>query len=518
MRSGLLWGYVFGIFVASSAWGYRSAYRTPAQRAALAVTFGSNAGVNAIVGTAHQIQTVAGFTAWRSLGVLGVVGAVWGLLTSTRLLRGEEETGRWELLLAGRTTRRGACGQALTGLGAGLAVMWIVASVATAAVGRASSVQFAVDPSLFFGLALIAGAAVFLAVGAVTSQLCATRRQAAQWAGAVLGLSYVLRMVADSGTGATWLRWATPLGWVEELQPLTAPNPVALLPIAGLVCTGVVVAIVLSGRRDLGSSLVADREPRRARASVSAPFGLTFHLMRPQLFGWGLAVGALAVTSGLIAKSAGSAFSSSSLRQALGRLGGAGHGASIYLGVAFVILGALITMAGAGFVASIRSEEADGRLDHLLAGPIGRSAWLAEKGAAAVAALVALGLVAGLFAWFGSASQHAAVGFGRLLEAGLNLAPAGILVVGVGVCTFGVWPRATSIAVYGLVAWSFLVDLIGGIVNANHWLLDTSVFHQLSSAPATAPDWTTAAVLTSLGLALAFVGGGAFIRRDLVGA
>jgi ABC-2 type transport system permease protein len=379
-------------------------------------------------------------------------------------------------------------------------------------------VRFAVGPSTFFGLSLVAGAAVFLAVGAVTSQLCGTRRQAAQWAGSLLGLSYVLRMVADSGTGATWLRWATPLGWVEELQPLTAPNTVALLPIAGLVCTGIVVAIVLSGRRDLGSSLVADREPRRTRSFVSSPFGLTLHLMRPQVLGWALAVGAMAVTSGLIAKSAGSAFSSSSLQQALGRLGAAGHGASIYLGVAFIILGALLTMAAAGFVVAIRSEEADGRLDHLLAGSIGRTPWLVEKGAAAVAALVALGLIAGLFAWFGSASQHAGVGFGRLVEAGLNLAPAGIVVLGFGMFTFGLWPRATSVAAYGLVAWSFLVDLIGGIVNANHWLLDTSVFHQLSSAPATEPDWTTAAVLTFLGLALALVGGRAFMHRDVAGA
>ncbi len=36
---------------------------------------------------------------------LMVLGAVWGLLTATRLLRGEEDAGRWELLLAGQTTR-----------------------------------------------------------------------------------------------------------------------------------------------------------------------------------------------------------------------------------------------------------------------------------------------------------------------------------------------------------------------------------------------------------------------------
>ncbi|MGZ4560339.1 MAG: hypothetical protein ACXVXJ_05090, partial [Mycobacteriaceae bacterium] len=87
-RSGVLWGCVFGLYVAASALGYASSYESAAQRNQLAQVFGSNAGINAVMGPAHQIQTVAGFTAWRSVGVLSLVGAVWGLLAGTRLLRG----------------------------------------------------------------------------------------------------------------------------------------------------------------------------------------------------------------------------------------------------------------------------------------------------------------------------------------------------------------------------------------------------------------------------------------------
>jgi hypothetical protein len=45
---------------------------------------------------------VAGYTVWKSFMFLIVVGSAWGLLTGTKLLRGEEDAGRWELLLAGR--------------------------------------------------------------------------------------------------------------------------------------------------------------------------------------------------------------------------------------------------------------------------------------------------------------------------------------------------------------------------------------------------------------------------------
>src|SRR5579862_7571344 len=119
LRSGVLWGYVFGITVASSALGYVSAYPTFASRERFALTFGSNAGLDAIAGPATAISTVAGYTVWKSLAFLSVLGAVWGLLIATRLLRGEEDAGRWELLLSGQTTKRRATAQVLVGLGAG---------------------------------------------------------------------------------------------------------------------------------------------------------------------------------------------------------------------------------------------------------------------------------------------------------------------------------------------------------------------------------------------------------------
>ena len=192
----------------------------------------------------REIQTVAGFTAWRCLGVLSVVGAVWGLLAGTRLLRGEEDAGRWELLLAGQTTRRRAAGQALIGLGLGVAALWAVTAVVTILIGRSSKVGIATGSALYFSLALVVSAAIFLAVGAFTSQLASTRRRAAAYAGAALGVSYALRMVADSGAGLAWLRWTTPLGWAEELRPLTAPRAWALLPIFAVVL--VLVALTVS--------------------------------------------------------------------------------------------------------------------------------------------------------------------------------------------------------------------------------------------------------------------------------
>ena len=232
VRSGMIWGCIFGLAIASSAISYTRLYKTSAQRNALASAYGSNKATATLFGPAPRLQTVAGFTAFKIGMTLMVLGAVWGLLTSTRLLRGEEDNGRWELLLTGQTTRSGATGQALAGLASGLAALFALTAVITVITGLDASVSIAVRPGIYFALAMVATALMFLTIGAVTSQLAATRRQAAAYAAVVLGVAYAIRMIADAGIGLHKLIWLSPLGWVEELQPLTAPQPLVLVPIA----------------------------------------------------------------------------------------------------------------------------------------------------------------------------------------------------------------------------------------------------------------------------------------------
>jgi ABC-2 type transport system permease protein len=263
VRSGVIFGYIFGAATASSAISYTRFYRTAAQRDALAAAYGSNRATSALFGPAPELQTVAGFTVFKISMTLILLGAVWGLLTSTRLLRGEEESGRWELLLAGPVTRRGAVVQALRGLGAGVVALWALTGLITAVSGLDPSVRIAVGPALYFALAMAASAVMFLAVGALTSQLAGTRRQAAAYAAWILGVSYAVRLVADAGLGLHGLIWASPLGWVEELRPLTAPAPLALVPIAALTAVLLTATVYLAGVRDVGAGIVPDRASRR---------------------------------------------------------------------------------------------------------------------------------------------------------------------------------------------------------------------------------------------------------------
>ena len=107
------------------------------------------------------------------------------------------------------------------------------------------------------------------------------------------------------------------------------------------------------------------------------------------------------------------------------------------------------------------------------------------------------------------------VNFPSLLGAGLNTVPPALCLLGIGALAWGAVPRLSSVAVYSVLAWSFLVELVASIVHSNHWLLDTSIFNQLRPAPAVAPDWTSGCVMTAAGVLLATLGALAFSHRDL---
>lgn len=519
-RGALVWGTVFGLIVLSSVVSYANAYPTVASRKQMAASLGANAGLQAMFGVPRQLDTVAGFTAWRSMGLLGIIGGVWGVLVATRLLRGEEDAGRWELLLAGGVTRGRAAAEACVGLLLAAVALWVPLAVLSLAAGATSDAHFAVRSSLFLSFALALPVALFVAVGALTSQVCATRRQASGLGAATLGLWFVLRFVADSGDRLRWLRWLSPLGWVGELHPFTGSDlaPVALVVCLTAVCF--VAAVVLAGRRDLGGSTLPDRASAAPRLRhLASAGGLAVRLARGSAIAWvvGLALGSMFF--GLVAKAAGESITrSSSLAKELDRLGIHVGGATAYLGVAFVTVTALVALQAANHVAATREEEALGRADNLLVQPVSRARWIAGRVGVAVVCLTATALAAAGGAWVGAATQDSGVSITRLLAAGMNSTPSALLVLGVGTLLHALAPRRAVLLTYALVAWSFLVEVVGASLKLDHRLLDTSVFHHVAAAPAADPRWGTNLVFVVLALAAFAAGIVALRRRDLVGA
>ena len=192
-------------------------------------------------------------------------------------------------------------------------------------------------------------------------------------------------------------------------------------------------------------------------------------------------------------------------------------GAEAYLSVALLIMAVLLAFVALGQVSVARKEESSGQLENLLVRPFSRVTWLAQRVAIAVAVVAAGGLLAGFSTWLGAVSDHAKVHIASLLSAGINVAFPALLLFGVGVLVLGVAPRLASVVTYSMFVWFLLVEILGSVVNLNHWILDLSAFHQMAASPAVAVNWTANASLIALAALSTTLGVLAFRRRDLKG-
>lgn len=523
LKSATLWAFIFGMYTASKTLGYAAAAPDAAARAKLVAAFTNNAGLNALLGVPHDITSMAGYTAWNTFSIVTIIGSIWAFLLATKYFRGEEEAGRSELVLASGTTPRWAAANTLFGLSASVVLQFTIVAVLYTAIGSIKTIGIGAQSAIFFALSISMGTIMFLAIGALASQLMPTRSRAASVAAVLFGVFYLVRAFGDA-SNARWLLNITPLGWIENLRPLTGSHVVWFLPILGLTAACAALAIFLAGRRDLGDSVFADRDTAKPRtALLNNVFGASFRLTRGATLGWLAAISLTALFYGVLTKTAAQAIASlTDTSKGGGKIFGnleqhhAQQNAEIaFVGVIFLILVPVVMCYAAAAVGRMRDEEAQGYVDNLLVRRVSRWRWLSERTLMAAVAVVTACLLSGLAVWAGEASQHAGVAMHSVMLAGLNMAGAVLFNLGVGVLAMGVVPRLTTVVAYSVVGWSFLMEILGSGLHLNHWLIDTSVLTHLSLAPSVSPDWTANTVLAGLGLLCFAVGGLVFNRRDL---
>jgi ABC-2 type transport system permease protein len=508
----------FGILFAAVSYiqpvTYRRAYPKLSDRVAFAHSFGDNKAIRLFYGAPHDLLTVGGYTAWRVGGTLAIFAAVWGLLAAVRALRAEEDAGRAELVLAGIVGRRAAYVSALTAIAVGAAVLWLAefAGLVAASLPAGDSAELA--------LAVASVVPVFAGVGALASQLAPTRRVATELCVAVLGLSFMLRVVADTSRSLGGLRWITPLGWAEDVRPFAGPRPlVLLLPLAASAVL-LTVAMCVALRRDVGSGLLAARDSGRPRLTLlSSPTAQALRLERGSLIVWLSGVAGFAFVIGAIANSISSAGVSKSLERELEKLGaGSILTPTGYLGFTFLFFVLAASLFGVSHVAAARGEEAGEQLETLLALPVARARWLGGRLVLAAAGAAVISLAAGVLAWAGAVSAGARISLPRMLEAGANCLPPALLFVGVAALCYGLIPRASTGLAYAFVSVSFLWQLFGALLGAPRWLVDLSPFQHVGLVPAQPFRAGAAAAMLAIAVITALAAIGLFRRRDLLAA
>ncbi len=492
---------------------YRHAYPTQASRLAFAHSFADNRAIRLFYGVPHNLLTVGGYTAWRVGGTLAIFAAVFGLLAAVRALRAEEDTGRMELVLAGTVGRGTAYRSALAAIAASVLALGL-AEFAGLLAGSLPA-----GASAYLALSTVSVMAVFVGVGAVVSQLAPTRRMALELGGAAAGLFLLLRVIADTSNGAGWLRWATPLGWAEEMRPFTGAHPlVLLLPAAASLLLLISAARIAAGR-DIGTGLLPARDTAEPRLYLlSSPTAQALRSERGSLIVWLSSVGAFAYIDGVIAKSTSSAGISKSVQREAAKLGsGSIVTPTGYLAFVFIFYVLAVSLFVCAQIGAARHEEAEERLETLLSLPVGRRGWLGGRLLLAACGAIAISLVAGLFSWAGAESGGVSISLARMLEAGANCLPVALLFLGIAALTYALVPRASAGIAYGLVTVAFLWDLFGSLLGAPKWLVELTPFAHVGLVPAEPFRATAALIMLALAGLASLSAVWAFRRRDLAG-
>jgi ABC-2 type transport system permease protein len=505
-----VWVYLLTAVVASTAYSLKTGYPTAADRAALAAGVGHNPSIAAIYGAAYS-ASLGGITAWRT-GLIAAIGcAVMSIILVIRHTRGDEETGRLELLGATAVGRQAAPAAALAlALGActllGLLIMVVCVLLGLPASG-----------SLALGLEVAAAGWVFAGVAVVCAQLTASARPARGIAASLLGVAYLLRAVGDANPGVSWLTWVSPLGWVEELRPFAAERWWVVLLSVAVTAGLAALAWALAARRDVGSGLLPERPGRPGAAAwLRSPLALAWRLQRGWFWGWLAGFAVAGVVLGAAAHGIGSLLNSAQVRADVFRYGGHAGLVNAYFVVLFTESAILAAAYAVSVTLRLQAEETGQRADPVLAAPVSRTRWAAGHVLTAVIGPAALLAVVGAAAGV-AYGAHGGMGHQvlRLLGAGLAQVPTAWLMVGVVMAVFGLVPRLTVGVSWGALAVAALVSIAGPLLRLNHWVLDISPFVHAPKLPGTAFAATPLLWLTGVAVLLTGLGLGGLRRRDI---
>ncbi len=384
------------------------------------------------------------------------------LLTVFRYTRTEEESGRQDLLSAGVLGRYApltaslilACGASLlTGL---LCVLGLC------------GLGLDTTGSLAFGAALAGSGLVFAAIAALVAQLSENTRTAITIGTVALGVSYLLRFIADA-TSQSWLEWLSPNGWCHLLAPFGNEQ----WGVAGLMLVVTIIvaaaAYLLVAHRDLGSGLLAPRPGPAGSTSLRSPFALAWRLQRGPFLGWVIAYSVIGAVCGAAAGSMQEFIRNSSFGLTfLIHYSGSPHArsADIFLEMIVSTLGMVSVFYAALATLQLRREEVAGHAELLLSTPVGRIRWAASHLlftlGGTVIILAAGGFFMGLVRWRWSGDVAA---FPRVFTGVLLHAPAAWVLIGVALLLFGIVPRfAVAMTWVALLYVQLIGEVLGPIV------------------------------------------------------
>jgi ABC-2 type transport system permease protein len=470
------------------------------------------------------LDTMGGYLTWRNFGSIAIVYTVWGLLAATGAGRGDEERGLTEAWIASGVSRvRWLVARAAAFLVA--AIVSLAVTCGLTAVGAAvASDPLPLGALALEGVGMLAITLVGFGLGLVLAQLTTTRRAASVASGAVLVALFVVNSTLRAGADPGPITWLSPFYLFDRSAPLLRNGTIdgaGTLILFATAAALVALAAWAFARRDLGGALLGVR--RSSGRSIVRPSADPL-LRRPVLAlidqqrwwlaGWAMGLAVLGYFLTSIARTILDSLAGiPTMRLYFERAGIAAYTdvvGVIWFGTALLLISIFVI----GQVNGWAADDAEGRLEAVLAAGASRSRVVLERIAALLVAGAIVALVSSGGVYVATRAFDIAVPADRLLVATLLVVPLVFALGAIGHALVGWRPRVAVALLTTVAVASYFIQEFGPIFDLPEWVRDASLF-VLYGTPLTKVDWAGPATLTAIGAvgtALALTG---MRRRDV---
>jgi ABC-2 type transport system permease protein len=532
-RAGILgWGLGIATLMAVGASQYGQLISgTPEERRRLAAeTAKAFEGFSFLIGDIVGLDTIGGFITTRVMGFIPVMIGLWAIVLAVGALRGEEQNGSIDVLLATPHSRWSVAEQKVAAVLTAVLVVCALAWLGLWA-GVALTVEQLGVGDMALGMLNVFVMSVFWAgAGLLVSQFVAIRRTASSITGGVMFAAFLVNNLLSGNDNLSWLAWLSPFHWYSVSKPM-APGygmewgALTLMVVAAVVVT--LAAVWIFTRRDVGATFTAlpARSGRRARASsggawlLGSVFGKSIRdLVWPTVW-WSVG---LAVYTVMILGTVNQVLEP--LQDVIRNLGwmaaivGNMATPAAYMGYSlFTFLPVLLAVYAITQINSWTDDEEEGRLELMAAMPLPRWMLLVPRYVALLASMLVI--VAALYVAIAvsAGAFNVALDMGQVAGALLAAVPIGLVVAAFGylVATWLKRPGAAMPITIAVVVTMFFVQLFGPVFQLPETVLNLSIFHLYGTPMTTGVQWGAALALVGVALALAAGSLVGLQRRDI---
>ncbi|WP_092988003.1 ABC transporter permease [Lacicoccus qingdaonensis] len=442
----------------------------------------------------------------------GLITMIVSLLHVVGHTRKEEDLGLTELV---RSFQIGRQANSLATMAETVLINVLLAVVISVVMISFNADTITVEGSFLFGASIGAAGVLGAVLGLLFAQIMPNSSGATGVGLGLVGLLYMTR----AGTDASNPDWSmiNPMGWTYLTYPFTDNNwmPLVFVLIFSLVV--IIISFVLEGSRDMGAGYLPEREGRaHAKSSLLSVQGLFARLNRGAIIGWFIGFLVMGAAYGSIYGDMQTFLQSNEVMQQMFTQADVSLEAS-FTSTIIMVMAVLVSILPIVIINKLFAEENRSQLSQIFSTKVSRTElfWASVGLAIFAGVLGTLLSVAGLGGTALSVMESdSSMGMADFFAAGFNLWPSVLFFTGLSALVIG-WVPGAGKLVYVYLAYSFMLNYFGGIVDFPDWFLKTAIQDWLPQMPVESFDLPVFITITAISIVLMVIGYIGYKRRDM---